>query len=127
MAVSLLPVPTLNISSVTGAPVALPVSEATSLTGATGFNFVNNGAILLRVCIGSSGTGTMSVLLQRAIEGFLTGTPLFTTGTLANSTNYIFGPFSPSDLNDVNGTVQCTMSVYTGNSAGLYFLPAART
>jgi hypothetical protein len=35
----------------------------------------------------------------------------------------LFGPFAPSVYNDINGLAQFTMSVYTGNSAGLYFLP----
>jgi|SRR5215469_14083424 len=118
-----LPAPTLSIVSAIASPTALPTAEATSLTAGGGVNFANNGAILLRVCVGSS-TTTLSALLQRSIEGFLAGSTLYTTGTLAISTNYIFGPFSPSDLNDANGNFNFTLSVYTGGiTAGLYKLP----
>jgi hypothetical protein len=127
MAVTPLPAATLNITTLLTTPAALPAAEATTLTGATGFSFANNGATVLRVVMGAAGTGTLSFLFQRGVLGQLIGTALFTTSALANNGVYLFGPFQPSIYNDVNGLVQCTMSVFTGNTAGIYFLPGAVT
>jgi hypothetical protein len=121
MAVAL-PAPTLSISTSMTTPAQLPASE-TSIAAGGGVSFPNNGAVLLRVVIGAAGTGTLSFLNERPTLGQLVGTVLFTTSALANNGIYIFGPFQPSIFNDVNGLAQFTMSVYTGNSAGLYFLP----
>ena len=121
MAVAL-PAATTNISTSMTTPAQLPASE-NSIAAGGGVSFPNNGAVLLRVVIGAAGTGTLSFLNERPTLGQLVGTVLFTTSALANNGIYIFGPFQPSIFNDVNGLVQFTMSVYTGNSAGAYFLP----
>jgi hypothetical protein len=121
MAVAL-PAATANISTSMTTPTQLPASE-TSISAGGGVSFPNNGAVLLRVVIGAAGTGTLSFLNERPTLGQLVGTVLFTTSALANNGIYIFGPFQPSIFNDVNGLAQFTMSVYTGNSAGVYFLP----
>src|SRR5580765_8290835 len=121
MAVAL-PAATTNISTSMTTPAQLPASE-NSIAAGGGVSFPNNGAVLLRVVIGAAGTGTLSFLNERPTLGQLVGTVLFTTSALANNGIYIFGPFQPSIFNDVNGLVQFTMSVYTGNRAGAYFLP----
>ena len=125
MAVAL-PAASANISTSFTTPTQLPASENTIAAGG-GVSFPNTGAILLRVVIGAAGTGTLSFLFSRGVLGQLTASPVFTTNTLANNGIFIFGPFQPSVYNDVNGLVQFTMSVYTGNSAGCYFLPGAVT
>lgn len=106
-----------------GAGTILPATEATNLTGFTGVNFVNNGATLLRLVVGASGAGTVTVFFTKTVEG--QAVTSFSIA-VANSTTYIIGPFSPSDLNDVNGLVQIDKSgTVTGDSAGLYKLNGA--
>jgi hypothetical protein len=125
MTILSLTAPTLPIGGSLTAGLVLPVSETnTFVAGNTGCSFANNGAILIRFVVGSSGTGTVSFNLQRTVEGQL---PAAFTQVLANSTNYIFGPFSPSDFNDVNGLVQVTFPYASGNTVGLYTLPGIRT
>lgn len=118
-----LPAPTRSISEAIASPTGLPTTEANSLSAGGGVNFINNGAVLLRVTVGVTSGITMSVLLQRTIEGFLAGSTLYTTGALPVSLPYLFGPFSPSDLNDVNGKVNLIFSAYTNLAAALYTLP----
>jgi hypothetical protein len=125
MAVAL-PAATTNITTSMTSPTQLPASENTIAAGG-GVTFPNNGAVLLRVVIGAAGTGTLSFLFERGVLGALVGTALFTTSALANNGVFLFGPFQPSVYNDVNGNANFTMSVYTGNSAGIYFLPGAVT
>jgi hypothetical protein len=110
--------PTFSVSGGPGAGTILPATE-TTLT-ATSVNFSNNGAILLRVVVGSAGTGTLSVAFQQTVGGQVI-TPY--SLTLANSMTYLIGPFSPSQMNDANSLTWLTFSVITGNSAGLYNLP----
>jgi len=126
MAVIPLPAATVSIASALNANTALPASEPTSLTGGSGISFPNNGAVLLRVVIGASGATVLNFFNQKLIEGALGNTVLFTTPSLGNNGIFLFGPFPPSVYNDVNGLVQMTMVTYTGNSAGIYNLPAAR-
>lgn len=127
MAVVPLPAATTNISqAMTGSPTPLPASEATSIAAATGVTFPNNGAVLLRLVLGAI-TPTISFLFERGVLGQLIGTALTTSSALTSAGVYIFGPFQPSVYNDVNGLVNFTLSVYTGSSAGIYFLPGAVT
>jgi hypothetical protein len=116
------------VNSITGPPggggiagIVLPAAE-TALTGNTGFTFPNNGAVLVRVVVGAAGTGTIQFVCQKTIEGVLLPVTAFQQ-TIANSTVYIYGPFRPSEFNDVNGLVNANLSVVTGNSAGVYILP----
>jgi hypothetical protein len=104
-------------------PNILPAAEPNSLATFTGFSFPNNGAVILRVVTGASGACTLSFSLQRLVEGL---TPALQTYAQANSVSALFGPFSPGDYNDINGLVQCAMSVVTGNTVGLYQLPISR-
>lgn len=118
--------PTTSLSGPPGgggiAGIVLPAAEAGVLTTFAGFSVPNNGAVLVRVCVGSAGTGTLSFICQKTIEGALIATTVFSQ-VVANSTSYIFGPFRPSEFNDVNGLLQATISVVTANTVGVYILP----
>lgn len=115
-------------TAITGPPggggitgIVLPAAE-TSLGTNTGFTVPNNGAVLVRVVVGAAGTGTIQFVCQKTIEGVSLQLTAFQQ-TLANSTVYIFGPFRPSEFNDVNGLLNANLSVVTGNSVGAYILP----
>jgi hypothetical protein len=101
--------------------IALPAAE-TAMAANTGFTVPNNGAIIVRVVIGAAGTGTIQFICQKTIEGVLLPITAFQQ-VLSNSTIYFFGPFRPSEFNDVNGLLNANMSVPTGNSVGAYILP----
>jgi len=96
---------------------------ATSLAtaGITGVQFVNNGSMFMYVVIGSAGAGNLTLNLGRTTEGQL---PVPFVLALANSTNYLLGPWSPSDFTAHDGTGQTyfDFSVTTGNSVSLYQL-----
>lgn len=122
--------PTVNIGSASGSvpgaavvtPNILPTSEPQSLATFTGFTFPNNGAVLLRLCVGASGAGNVTFFLQRTVESF---SATIANIAVANSTNYIWGPFSPGDFNDANGLFNADISVVTGNTVGVYILPTS--
>ena len=101
--------------------VVLPAAE-TAIGANTGFTVPNNGAVLVRVVVGSAGAGNIQFICQKLIEGVLMPVTAFQQA-LANSTVYLFGPFRPSEFNDVNGLLNANLSVVTGNSAGAYILP----
>lgn len=115
--------PVTSIGSGIAAGTVLPTAE-TAMASNAGFSFINNGAVLLRVVIGASGAGNLSLVVQRTVEGQV---PAAVVLALSNSTSYIFGPFSVGDFNDGNGLFQGLLSVPTGNSVGVYILPGART
>lgn len=125
MAVAL-PAATANITTSFTSPTQLPASEPNSIAAGGGVTFPNNGAVLLRLVLGAI-TPTISFLFERGVLGQLVGTALTTSSALTSAGIYIFGPFQPSVYNDVNGLVNFTLSVYTGSSAGIYFLPGAVT
>lgn len=100
---------------------ALPAAE-TSIGANTGFSFPNNGAVILRVVVGVSGAGNLGINIQKQVEGQAVAAISL---ALSNSTSYLLGPFKPSDFNDPNGLVQCTLSVQTGNSVGVYSVPGS--
>jgi hypothetical protein len=106
------------------AGIVLPASEAGSLATFAGFSVPNNGAVLVRVCIGAAGTGTIAFIEQKTIEGAVIAATVFSQ-VVANSTAYIFGPFRPSEFNDANGLLQATITVVTGNTVGVYILPGS--
>jgi hypothetical protein len=128
MAVLALAAPVTYIGSASGpqpgaaivTPNILPAAEPGVLTGMTGWTFPNNGAVLVRLVVGAAGAGNVTFLTQRTIESFGA-----TVGAIAvaNSTNYIWGPFSPGDFNDANGLVNINISVVAGNTVGVYILP----
>ena len=105
------------------AGVLLPAAE-TAVGSNAGFSIPNNGRTLIRIVMGASGAGNLSLVLQRTVEGQVP--PPFVVA-LANSGQYFFGPFSQTDFNDANGLLQCLMSVATGNSVGGYLLDQGLT
>jgi hypothetical protein len=125
MTILALPAPTVTLGGVFSAGTVLPATEPNAMvSGNTGLSFVNNGAMFLRLVVAGGGAGTVTFNLSKTVEGQI---PAPFTQALANSTAYIYGPFSPSDFNDVNGLVQVTWAFVTGNTAGLYFIPGWRT
>ena len=125
MTILSLPAATVSIGGAFTAGTVLPAAEPNAMvSGNTGLSFANNGAVLLRLVAGASAPGTVSFNLSRTVEGQL---PAAFSQTLAINTAYLYGPFSPSDFNDVNGLVQVTWAFVTGCSAGLYLLPGWRT
>jgi hypothetical protein len=127
MAVLALAAPVTNIGSASGATpgpliatgLILPAAE-TALGANTGCTFPNNGAVIFRAVIGGAGAGNITFVLNRTVEGQV---PAAFVVAVANSTSYLFGPFSPADFNDANGNVDANFSVQTGNSVGVYILP----
>jgi len=118
-----LPAPTITLGAGPAGTI-LPAAEPTSLNTFTGFSFVNNGAILVRLVVGASGVGNVTFNFQKTVEGQL---PAAFVTAVANTTVYIFGPFSVQDFNDANGLCQFDKSgTVTGDTVGLYFAPAAR-
>lgn len=103
----------------------LPASEATSITGSpTAITVPNNGAVLVRIVVAVSGTGTIQFIEQKSIAGATLAATQFQQ-TLSNSTVYVFGPFAPSQFNDVNGllNMQGTLLAASGNTIGVYSVP----
>lgn len=95
---------------------------AQTLTGSTtGVQFTNNGEMFLAVYVGASGACNFTENFGRKIEGAVAAPPVV---ALANSTNYLFGPWSPSDFTAQDGTgfTYLDFSVMTGNSVTLYQL-----
>jgi hypothetical protein len=91
-------------------PVQLPGTQgmvlsattgAQSLSGFTGFQFVNNGGLFVALYIGSGGVGTVVQNFGRKIEGAIAAPP---TVAVSNSTVYLFGPWSPSDFTAQDGS-----------------------
>ena len=100
-------------------PLVLPAAEGTSLSGFTGWSVPNNGSVLVRLVVGSSGAGTVTLTVQRLLEG--QQAPGLTTAVSA-STVYIWGPFSTVDFNDPNGLLQFAKSgTLTGDTVGVYY------
>lgn len=94
------------------APIAFPAA-GTSLATFTGFTFPNDENTIVVVFVGAAGTGTIQfVPAVGSAPAAL---------TLANSTNYIFGPI-PSAYNNATGLVTANLSVVTGNSVSVFKL-----
>lgn len=83
------------------AGITLPATGAQSMSGFTGVQFINNGTMVLAVYIGSSGAGNVTQNFGRTIESQL---PAPIVVAVIASTNYIFGPWSPSDFTAQDGT-----------------------
>lgn len=100
--------------------LTLPASGV-ALTGSTGVSFTNNGLMFLAVYVGSSGAGNLTMNFGRTVEG---SAPAAKVQALTNSTNYLLGPWSPSDFTAQDGTglTNFDFSVVTGNSVTLYEL-----
>lgn len=105
--------------------VLSPTTGAQSLATFTGFQFTDNGSCFIIIYIGSGGTGNLTQTFGRTIEGVSSG---ITPVVLANSTNYMFGTWSPSDFTrqDGSGLVEFDISgTQTGNTITLYQLSPA--
>lgn len=113
MALLALSAPATSLAGVSG--LTIPAS-GTSLATFTGFTVPNNGLVAVIVFVGASGAGNLQFLTQR-------GASQPAAIAVANSTNYIFGPFDPNLYSDVNGLLNATLSVVTGNSVNAYVLP----
>lgn len=81
--------------------MVLGATGAQSLSGFTGFQFTNNGLLFVALYVGSSGAGNLTQNFGRKIEGAIAAPP---TVALTASTNYLFGPWSPSDFTIQDGT-----------------------
>lgn len=99
----------------------LPSVGAQSLATFTGVQFVNNGMMFLYITIGASGAGNLTLNFGRTVEGQV---PAAFVLALANSTNYLLGPWSPTDFTarDGTGLTYFDFSVVTGNAVTLYQL-----
>lgn len=108
---------TLSIANTDFANTALPASE-TSLGANTGVTFPNDpdGLVVCRIVIGASGAGNATLLGNLGAANVVKA--------LSNSTIYIWGPFDPAVYSNNAGLVQINFSVQTGNSVGVYLLPA---
>jgi hypothetical protein len=113
-----LPAASSYISDTTLAGTALPATEGTSLASNTGLMFTNTpaGLVVVRVVVGASGAGNATFTNTAGGANRVVA--------LSNSSVYILGPFDPAVYSNTSGVVNCAFSVVTGNSAGLYWVPA---
>jgi len=109
----------VNFPGVAG--MVFPATGAVSLAGFTGVQFVNSGQMILFVSVGVAGAGNVTENIGRKIQGIAPAEPPV---PVANSTNYVFGPWSPADFTQQDGTGFMTIdfSVVTGNAVTLYQL-----
>jgi hypothetical protein len=106
------------------AGLVLPATGAQTLATFTGVSFTNNGLMFLYIVVGSSGAGNLTQNFGPTTEGSVTAPVV---KALANSTNYLLGPWSPTDFTAPDGTglTYLDFSVVTGNSVTLYQLVPA--
>ena len=79
----------------------LPSTGAQTLATFTGVQFINNGTMFLAIYVGVSGAGNITQNFGRTIESQL---PAPIVNAVVNSTNYLLGPWSPSDFTAQDGT-----------------------
>lgn len=108
--------PTKALGGITAVAGLQPAAE-TALGANTGFTFSNNGLVLVRLVVGASGAGNLQFVATVGSQPAVIA--------VANSSVYIFGPFDPAVYSDSTGTVTGTLSVQTGNSVGVYSVPAS--
>jgi hypothetical protein len=109
----------VNLAGPSG--LTLPTSGAQTLATFTGVQFVNSGMVFLVAYIGVAGAGNVQSNIGRKVQG--QAYPAATIqAAVANSTNYIFGPWSAADFtqSDGSGLAYIDFSVVTGNSVTLY-------
>ncbi len=109
----------VNLAGPSG--LTLPASGAQTLATFTGVQFTNNGMVFLVVYVGVAGAGNVQSNIGRKVQG--QAYPAATIqAAVANSTNYIFGPWSAADFtqSDGSGLAYIDFSVVTGNSVTLY-------
>jgi hypothetical protein len=113
---------TITPVNLTGtAALTFAAAGAQSLATFTGVQFANNGLMFLYVSVGSAGAGNVTQNFGRTVEGAI---PAPVVDAVANSTNYLLGPWSPSDFTaqDGSGFTYIDFSVVTGNAVTLYQL-----
>lgn len=113
----------VNLAGTAG--LTLPAAGAQSLATFTGVQFVNNGLLFLAVYVGAAGAGNMDQQIGGQVQGQAYPTnPSPFRKALANSTNYLFGPWSARDFTqpDGSGMTYIDFSVVTGNTVTLYQL-----
>jgi hypothetical protein len=116
----------VNLAGTAG--LTLPAAGAQSLTGFTGVQFVNNGLLWLAVYVGVAGACNMDQQIGGQVQGQLYPTsPSPFRKALANSTNYLFGPWSAKDFTQLDGSgmTYIDFTVVTGNTVTLYQLVPA--
>lgn len=110
---------TLTPVALTGTKaITFAAAGATSVTN-PGVQFQNNGLMFLYVSIGASGAGNITMNFGRTVEGAI---PAPVVVAVSNSTNYLLGPWSPTDFTAQDGTgfTYIDFSVITGNAVTLY-------
>lgn len=81
--------------------IVLGASGAQTVGANAGISFVNNGQLLIALYIPGSYSGNLVQNFGRGVEGVI---PAPVTVALTASTNYLFGPWSPSDFTAQDGT-----------------------
>jgi hypothetical protein len=109
----------VNFPGTAGA--AFATAGAVALTSFTGVQFALAGNMILYVSVGSSGAGNVTQKIGRKVQGIA---PIEPDVAVADSTNYWFGPWSPTDFTqqDGSGMMFIDFSVVTGNAVTLYQL-----
>ena len=109
----------VNLPGTTGAVWAS--AGVTSLATFTGVKFVLSAHMFLYVSVGAAGAGNVTQQIGRKVQGI---TPIEPDVAVANSTNYVFGPWSPTDFTQQDGSLMMFIdfSVVTGNAVTLFQL-----
>jgi hypothetical protein len=81
--------------------IVLPTAGVHTVGANSGVSFVNNGRMFLALYVPGGYSGNLVQNIGRRVEG---QTPAPVTVALTASTNYLFGPWSPSDFTSLDGT-----------------------
>lgn len=109
----------------TAGMVLSATTGAQSLSGFTGFQFVNNGLLWIALYIGTGGSGNLTQNLGRGVAGIIPSEPPV---ALTAGQNYMFGPWDPDDFTarDGSGLTYFDISgTQAANSVTLYQLVPA--
>ena len=103
--------------------IVLPTSGVQTVGANTGFQWTgNNGRQCVAIYVASGGSGNLTMNFGRTVEGQV---PAPEVVALTASTNYLFGPFSPSDFTALDGTGNTYFDLSgtnTSNTVTLYEL-----
>lgn len=81
--------------------IVLGTTGAQTVGANTGISFTNNGLLYIALYIPGGYSGNLVQNFGRGVEGVI---PAPVTVALTASTNYLFGPWSPSDFTAQDGT-----------------------
>jgi len=81
--------------------IVLPAAGVQTVGANTGLQFVNNGRMFVALYIPAAYAGNLVQNFGRTVEGAIAAPP---TVALTASTNYLFGPWLPSDFTALDGT-----------------------